>query len=239
MSQDRQARYRCVSSNRHYALPHAVKSVRADQVEPEVWAQVERMVSHPALVFRELAQEQEQAGEQQERLDPEREGYQRQLAKIEREASKIWEAYTGEAIDLVRFKSLNAELEVKKLKITAELTTLDATVQALAHSALDLQGVYDFFAQWADRIDTIAPEQQAQMIKKLGIVAIWPPGNPLILRAQSILILSATHCATLLHTEEHLRPSAPPFPEEDFPWLLQLRRLSSRPRSRPIPTRKA
>jgi chromosome segregation ATPase len=96
------------------------------------------MVSHPALVFRELARKQEQAGEQQERLNREREGYQRQIQRIEREASKIWEAYTGEAIDLARFKSLNAELEVKKLKITAALTTLDATVQALAHSALDL-----------------------------------------------------------------------------------------------------
>jgi hypothetical protein len=39
--------------------------------------------------------------------------------------------------------------------------------------------VYDFFAQWADRIDTIIPEQQAQMLKKLDIVAIWPPGQPL------------------------------------------------------------
>ena len=67
--------------------------MRADQVEPEVWAQVERMVSHPALVFRELAHKQEQAGYQQERLTREREGYERQLQRIEGERERLLKAY--------------------------------------------------------------------------------------------------------------------------------------------------
>src|SRR5262249_23263835 len=48
-----------------------------------------------------------------------------------------------------------------------------------------------------------------------------------------------SHCATLLDTQAHLRLSALQFLEEDLPWLLQHRRLSSRRLSRPIPTRKA
>jgi site-specific DNA recombinase len=105
MSQDRQARYRCVSSNRHYAAPHVVKSVMANQVESEVWARVERMVSHPRVVLWELERRQEQAGHQQERIDRDRQAYKRQLAKIEGERERLLEAYLGAALDLAQFKA--------------------------------------------------------------------------------------------------------------------------------------
>jgi hypothetical protein len=91
---------------------------------------------------------------------------------------------------------------VKKQKIGTEVAALDATAQALKTGALTLRDVYDFFTQWADQVDLITPEQQAEMIRVFGIVATWTPGQPLdIVGEIDMDVVSIALCCTPGHGE--------------------------------------
>jgi hypothetical protein len=156
-------------------------------VEAEVWEAVERMLSHPALVFRKLQQRQEQAGAQQERMDRERETYQRQLTKMTTERERLLAIYLDGTIARERFQVTDAELAVKEQRIKAELAALDRTVQGIEATTLDLRAVYEFCVQWANQLDHITPEQKAQAVKGFGIVATWNHGKPLAITGEADL----------------------------------------------------
>jgi site-specific DNA recombinase len=107
LNHGRQVRYRCSNAKRHHIgllVTHTVRSVMADQVEPEVWEAVERALNDPELIASELTRQQEQAGDMQERTDRDRTHYQRQLTRIDQEGRKLWEAYVNDAITVETFK---------------------------------------------------------------------------------------------------------------------------------------
>jgi hypothetical protein len=122
------------------------------------------------------------------------------LAKIEGELVRLLDVYLDASITKETFTTRKADLEVRQQKITAELAALDATQQAMEAGALDLRAVRDYFVQWADQLDTITPEQQAQCIRAFGIVATWTPGQPLAMTgAIDVPIDSSALCYTPGH----------------------------------------
>jgi site-specific DNA recombinase len=192
-SPGRQARYRCSNSKRHYAAPHTRQSVMADQVEPEVWEAVEPVLNDPGLIAAELARQQEQAGDMQERTDRDRTNYQRQLTRIDQEGRKLWEAYVNDAITVETFKARNAELETRKQHIEAEQAALDAAQAQAQASVMRLAGLRDYCAQVRAELREFTLEGRRLAIEALDIRAEWTPGEPLyITGAISIGIASGS-----------------------------------------------
>ena len=182
LNHGRQARYRCSNAKRHHIgllVTHTVRSVMADQVEPEVWEEVERVLNDPALIASELTRRQAQAGDTQERTHRERQIYQRQLGRIDREARKLWEAFVNDAITIETFKASNADLEIRKQHIEAELAVLDAAEQQMQASVTMLTELRDYCAQVRTQLREFTMEERRLAIEALNICAVWTPGEDL------------------------------------------------------------
>jgi site-specific DNA recombinase len=178
-SPGRQARYRCTASKRHYAVPHTRQSVMANQVEPEVWQKVERVLNNPGLIAKELTRQQEQSGEMAERTNRDRVNYQRQLVRIDREAQKLWEAYVNDAVTVETFKARNADLETRKQHIETDLAALDAAEQQMQASVTRLAGLRDYCAHVRAQLREFTMEGRRLAIEALDVRAVSTPGEPL------------------------------------------------------------
>src|SRR5262249_40558160 len=88
--------------------PYCHGTVRADEVEPLVWQETERVLGNPAIIMAELARQEQQEATTQRDMTKEVQAIQKALDALEREAHQWDEAYAGEVIAL-------DELKAKKL----------------------------------------------------------------------------------------------------------------------------
>jgi site-specific DNA recombinase len=101
--------YRCASAYRHHPdEPFCRGSVRVVDIEPPVWQAIERVLSDPAIIMAELDHREHQGATLQRDMTKERQGLQKALTALEREAHRWDEAYAQEVIDIAELKEKNS-----------------------------------------------------------------------------------------------------------------------------------
>jgi hypothetical protein len=87
-------------------------SIRADVIEPQVWAAILRVLDQPELIAAEVARQEANADEQRTEIGRPLDLIEAALAKCDREAQRWADAYAGEVINLAELKGYRAEIEI-------------------------------------------------------------------------------------------------------------------------------
>jgi hypothetical protein len=153
--------------------------VAADQIEPVVWAAVERALNNPAMIIAELERRREGTSTQQADLDRERQHYTRQLAQCDRDLKKSWDAYMSDAITLAYFKGVKATIDTRRASAEQELARLDDQQRLIEQAELETASLMEYCARVRSQLQHFTLEEKRLALEALGIAVVWMPDKPL------------------------------------------------------------
>jgi site-specific DNA recombinase len=173
-------RYRCGRKRyQDVVAPHTRRIVAADQIEPTVWAAVERALNNPSLIATELERRRESTGTHRSDLERERQHYERQLTQCDK-SLKRWEAaYAGEVIDLADFKAKKAEVDVRRVSAERELARLVEQQHLIEQVELETTSLMEYCERVRSHLQHFTLEEKQLVLEALGITLVWHPDTPL------------------------------------------------------------
>ncbi len=127
--------YRCLGSERLRAHGRAcpARPVRVEQLDELVWEQVWQLLNEPELVQREIERRLQECRQsspvQQRQADVAKE-----LARVERQADKLLDAYQEGLLDLAQLRSRIPEIKKRQMALAKERESLN--LQAVEHDRL-------------------------------------------------------------------------------------------------------
>jgi site-specific DNA recombinase len=173
---DRQPRYRCGRKTyQDGAVGHTRRSVLAAEIEPVVWAAVERVLHNPALIATELERRRTGTATHQSAIDRDRQHYQRQLAQCDKDLTRWEAAYLDEVIDLTDFKAKKSAIDARRGGIEQELHHLDRQEQAVEQALQETVALRDYCARVRSRLQHVTLEEQHLALDALRITVTWHP----------------------------------------------------------------
>jgi site-specific DNA recombinase len=170
--------YRC--NGRSYLAGHPCKArVNATQVEAQVWAAVERVLSNPALIAEEVERQRHGTSAQHDALERDRQRFAGQLAQCDKELKK-WElAYVHDAIDVQDFKAKTAEVLTRRTSIDQELTQIAAQQAQLREMELETTALTAYCRRVRAELTRFDLEDKRLALSALQLTATWYPDKPL------------------------------------------------------------
>jgi site-specific DNA recombinase len=154
-------------------------SVRADVLEPQVWAAVVRVLEEPELIAAEVARQEGSADEQRAEITRELGVIEAALAKCDREAQRWADAYAGEVINLAELKAYRAEIEARRRSLQAEHGRAQAKLEAIGCKVQQTKVLSDYCARVRQRLQTFNNAEKQAAFDALAIRVSWIPGQPL------------------------------------------------------------
>jgi septal ring factor EnvC (AmiA/AmiB activator) len=191
------ARYRCTQGpGLDIVAPHTTRSLVARDIEPVVWQAVECVLTDPAIIATELERRRDGTSTQQADLDRERRGYEKQLAQCEKELKRWEEAYAGEVIDLVRFKTLKVEVDARRASAEREMARLDEEQRLLEQDELETATLTDYCRRVVQNLHRFDLTEKRVALEALNITVTWHPDKPLAIQGSIPvdIVSTAPHC---------------------------------------------
>jgi site-specific DNA recombinase len=159
-------RYRCSSLGQVLDLEgRCYGQLKAEDVEPQVWAAVVR--------------QQDTADAQQAEIHRELRLMDAGLAKCDREAQRWADAYAAEVIDILELKGYRAEIETRRQSLLAQQATCQAKLEAIGQAVAQVGALIDYCARVRQRLQTFDRAEKRLALEALDIRVTWIPGQPL------------------------------------------------------------
>src|SRR5262249_41802898 len=173
-------RYRCYSQRRHHPdEPYCHGTVRADEVEPLVWREIERVLGNPAIIMAELAHQEQQEATTQRDMTKEVQAIQKALDALEREAHRWDEAYAGEVIALDELKAKKLDITERKQRLLAQQEAVEAAMHAVHDAQARTRDILTYCLHVKEQLHTLDMPHKQQALDALDIRVTWTPGAPL------------------------------------------------------------
>ena len=159
--------YRCIGQDgwRHPDGKRcASRPVRADELDPLVWAEVRRLLEHPALVHAEIDRRLT-ALRSEHPAARRRETLERDLTRAEHATARLIEAYQEQLISLEELRARMPALRKRQTTLQAQLDRLDAELHD-AETYLKLADTLDaFLGRLADGLDQLDTTGQQRILR--------------------------------------------------------------------------
>ena len=143
--------------------------VRADSIEPKVWALVRDTLDDKHYVLEQLEKQYEQRRRDLRRPGADAAALFKQLDRIESDARKDWEAYRADVIDLPKLKELRAIQDNERAAVEREMErnhNRDAELEKLNADEAAMRERIE--AGYGDLSDT-TPEKRRQVYEDVGL----------------------------------------------------------------------
>ncbi len=154
-------------------------SIRADVIEPQVWAAIMRVLEKPELIDAEVAKRKGNADVQRAEIQREVGVIEAALARCDREAQRWADAYAGEVINLAELKAYRADIEARRQSLQAEHAGRQAKLKAIGRDVEQTKLLSDYCARVRQRLQTFSNAEKQAAFDALGIRVSWIPGQPL------------------------------------------------------------
>ena len=159
--------YRCIGQDgwRHPDGKRCTsRPVRADELDPLVWAEVRRLLEHPELVQSEIDRRLA-ALRTEHPAARRRETLERDIARADAAIARLIEAYQEQLISLDELRARTPELRKRQTALRAQLDTLDAELHD-ADTYLQLADTLEaFLGRLADGLDTLDTAGQQRILR--------------------------------------------------------------------------
>ena len=159
--------YRCIGQDgwRHPDGKRCTsRPVRADELDPLVWAEVRRLLEHPELVQSEIDRRLA-ALRTEHPAARRRETLARDIARAEAAIARLIEAYQEQLISLDELRARTPELRKRQTTLRAQLDTLDAELHDAATYLQLADTLEGFLARLADGLDTLDTAGQQRILR--------------------------------------------------------------------------
>ena len=159
--------YRCIGQDgwRHPDGKRcSSRPVRADELDPLVWAEVRRLLENPELVRAEI--DRRLAAVRTERpAARRREALERDLTRANQAVERLIEAYQEQLISLEELRARTPALRRRQTMLQAQLDNLDAELHD-AETYLQLADTLDgFLGRLADGLDQLDIAEQQRILR--------------------------------------------------------------------------
>jgi site-specific DNA recombinase len=218
--------YRCIGQDgwRHPDGKRCTsRPVRADELDPLVWAEVRRLLEHPELVQSEIDRRRA-ALRTEHPAARRRETLERDITRTEAAIARLIEAYQEQLVSLDELRARTPELRKRQTTLRAQLDALDAELHDAATYLQLADTLEGFLGRLTDGLDTLDTAGQ-QRILRLVVREVLIGGND-----DTITIRHAIPTPTSPHDPSYLlRGSSPlPVPVQHLPGPAgQVRRDNS------------
>jgi len=177
---NRVPRYRCASVFTHHpGEPYCSGAIRVDHIEPLVWQKVEMVLNDPVRVMVEIDRLQHEHGAITVDMKKERQGIQKALAALEREAQRWDEAYAHEVIDLTELKAKKIDIADRKQRLLTQQEAAEAAILAAEQSQAKVRDMLLYCQQIQKQLHTLDAPHKRQALEMLSIRVAWSPGEPI------------------------------------------------------------
>jgi site-specific DNA recombinase len=154
-------------------------SLRADEVEAQVWAAVVRLLEQPELIAAEVTRQQETADDQRGEIEREGALIETELAKCDRETQRWAQAYAGEVINLAELKAYRADIEKHRQSLLTQQAACQAKLEAIGQAVKQVEVLMDYCARVRQQLQTFDEAEKQRALEALDIRARWMQGQPL------------------------------------------------------------
>ncbi len=171
--------YRC--NSHHHIMDPALRcpgSLRADVVEPQVWAAVVRVLEQPELIAAEVTRQEASADAQRTEIGREMALIETALAKCDREAQRWADAYASEVISLAELKGYRAVIEARRRSLLEEHATCQRQMDAIGAAVGQVETLIDYCARVRQALQTFDATEKRHAFEALDIRVSWIPGQP-------------------------------------------------------------
>jgi site-specific DNA recombinase len=181
-------RYRC-SSLGQVLDPEArcYGQVKADEVEPQVWAAIVRVLEQPEIIAAEVRRQQASADDQRAEIRQELTRIETALATCDREAQRWADAYAGEVINLAELKAYRAEIDTRRQRLRAEIDERQTKLKMLGEALAHVEALTGYCARVRQQLQTFDNTEKRLAMEALKIRVIWRPGEPLAIEGSILL----------------------------------------------------
>jgi site-specific DNA recombinase len=173
--------------------------VKADDVEPKVWAAAKYLLEHPELIAEQVRRRQDTADDQRVEIQRDLAGIEAALAKCDREARRWADAYAQEVINLAELKGYRAEIEVSRQSLLTEQAAKQAKLEGIERAMEQVGPLIAYCKRVQQELPRFDDAGKRLALGWLGIRAIWRPGEPLEIHANiptDQIVPIASSCST-------------------------------------------
>ena len=182
-------------------------SLRADDIEPQVWAAVVHILERPELIASEMARQGVRADEQRAEVQQQLTVIETALVRCDREAQRWAEAYASEVIDVGELKSYKRETDARRQSLVAERDACQRHLEAIGVAVQQVEALTGYCARVRDQLQTFSHQEKRLALEALGIRVAWTPGQPLIMQG-----------TIPLGTIAAIPPTGDHHPRRQHPW---------------------
>src|SRR5215218_4874599 len=159
--------YRCIGQDawRHVGgrICHS-RPIRADELDPLVWSEVRRLVEDPELVRAEIDRRL-QAVRSEHPAAQQREGLDRELARVRAGKERLIEAYQEQLVSLEELRARMPALRKRETTLTTQLEALEGELHD-AETYLQLaEALEGFLTRLADGLDQLTLEERQRVLR--------------------------------------------------------------------------
>jgi len=161
--------YRCIGQDgwRHPDGKRCTsRPVRADEIDPLVWAEVRRLLEHPELVQAEIDRRLAALRTEHPAVRR-RDALERDLARADSATARLIEAYQEQLITLDELRARTPELRKRQSTLRAQLDALDAELhdaETYLQLADTLEGFLGRLADGLDQLDTAGQQRILRLV---------------------------------------------------------------------------
>jgi Resolvase, N terminal domain/Recombinase/Recombinase zinc beta ribbon domain len=157
--------------------------IKADDVEPKVWAAVEYLLEHPEIIAEQVRRQQDTADDQRAEIQQDLALIETALAKCDREARRWADAYAQEVINLAELKGYRAEIETSRQSLLTEQAAKQAKLEGIEQAMEQVGPLTAYCKQVRQELPRFDDAEKRLALEWLGIRAIWRPGEWLEIHA--------------------------------------------------------
>jgi site-specific DNA recombinase len=172
-------RYRC---NSVWNLPPDQRcrgTAKAEDIEAEVWAAVERALHNPEMIASEVEKHQGDADEQLAELDRQQRVLQTAMEKYDRQVQRWHDAYANDVINLEEYKMRRAEVEETRQVLQHELEMIDAHRDVIHQAKAQVEQLTAYCARVRSRLRKLTYDEQRIALSALDVHVDFAPNQPL------------------------------------------------------------
>ena len=159
--------YRCIGQDgwRHPDGKRCTSGpVRADELDPLVWAEVRRLLENPELVRAEIDRRLD-AARTEHPAARRRETLERDLTRASQAVERLIEAYQEQLISLEELRARTPALRKRQTTLQAQLDSLDAELHDAATYLQLADTLEGFLARLADGLDQLDIVEQQRILR--------------------------------------------------------------------------
>jgi hypothetical protein len=137
------------------------------------------VLNDPVRVMAEIDRLEHEHGAITVDMKKERQGIQKALAALEREAQRWDEAYAHEVIDLTELKAKKIDIADRKQRLLTQQEAAEAAILAVEQSQAKARDILLYCQQIQEQLHTLDAPHKRQALEMLSIRVTWSPGEPI------------------------------------------------------------